>query len=95
MKRALSMALSLVLAACLSGCLGTVVESPTKGGKPVASTHPHILAAPFRIDAHVCPRGMSRVTTFVPLWGVAVGILTFGILVPKTTFYSCVQGVQG
>jgi hypothetical protein len=33
---------------------------------------------------------MSRVTTFIPLWGIAVGILTIGIIVPKTTSYSCV-----
>ena len=35
---------------------------------------------------------MSQVTTFIPLWGVAVGILTIGIIVPKMTSYSCVAG---
>jgi hypothetical protein len=91
-KRALGVVLSLMLMAPLSGCLGTVVETPTPEGKPITTTNVHILAAPFRVDAHVCKRGMSRVVTFVPLWGVAVGILTFGILVPKTSMYHCVGG---
>lgn len=82
---------AIALAACLSGCLGTLVRTPALQGKPVASTNPHVLAAPFRIDAHVCEKGLAQVVTFVPLWGVAVGILTLGILVPKTTIYYCVQ----
>ncbi len=81
------------IAACalsLSGCLGTGVVAPVaRGQKPIVTTHVHILAAPFRIDAHACKSGMSRVRTFIPLWGVAVGILTIGIIVPKTTFYWC------
>jgi hypothetical protein len=81
-----------MLMAPLSGCLGTVVETPTPEAKPITTTKVHILAAPFRVDAHVCRQGMSRVVTFVPLWGVAVGILTFGIVVPKTSMYHCVSG---
>ncbi len=91
MRRTLQTLLSLVLVVSLSGCLGTIVETKTSEGKPIASTHAHLLAAPFRIDAHVCKRGMSKVATFVPLWGIAVGILTIGIIVPKTTVYSCVE----
>lgn len=83
-----ALALILILA---TGCLGTVVESPRRQGKPITTTKIHILAAPFRIEAHVCERGMASATSFVPLWGVAVGILTLGILVPKTVTYSCVQ----
>jgi hypothetical protein len=79
------------LVASLTGCLGTVVTTRTSQGKEIATTHAHILAAPFRIDAHQCKSGMSRVATYVPLWGVAVGILTIGIVVPKTTVYSCVN----
>lgn len=75
----------------LTGCLGTVVETPRAAGRPIATTHVHVLAAPFRVDAHVCREGVAKAATFVPLWGVAVGILTFGILVPKTTVYHCAE----
>ena len=91
MRRIFPILLSLVLAFLLSGCLGTLVRTPTPEGKPVPTTHVHILAAPFRVDAHMCRNGISRVEIYVPLWGVAVGILTFGILVPKTAVYSCVE----
>jgi hypothetical protein len=90
--RALRTLTAIAVSLCLAGCLGTSVRTPTPEGRPVAGTHPHILAAPFRVDAHVCEQGLSRVVTFVPVWGVAVGILTLGIVVPKTTIYHCVQG---
>ncbi len=92
MARRLTASFALVLTLGLSGCLGTVVETPTQRGGPIAGTHPHILAAPFRVEANACPKGMSRVMTFIPIWGIAVGILTIGIIVPKSTSYSCVAG---
>lgn len=95
MARRLTASVALVVTLALSGCLGTVVETPTRRGGPIAGTHPHILAAPFRVEANGCERGMSRVMTYIPPWGVAVGILTFGIIVPKTTSYSCVTGSAG
>jgi hypothetical protein len=91
-QRTLTTLLALVLAASLSGCLGAIVQTPSSQGRPITTTHIHLLAAPFRIDAHVCEKGVAQVATFIPLWGVAVGILTFGIVVPKTTVYHCVQG---
>ena len=91
MRRTSVTLLALVLAASLSGCLGTIVETPSPAGRPITTTHAHLLAAPFVIDAHVCEKGVAKATTFVPLWGVAVGILTFGIVVPKTTVYHCVE----
>ena len=84
-----ALALVLILA---TGCLGTVVESPRRQGKPITTTKIHIIAAPIGIDAHVCERGIAAASSFIPIWGVAVGILTFGILVPKTIVYNCVQG---
>ncbi len=92
MAQRLTTSVALVLTLGLSGCLGTIVETPTQGGGRIAGTHPHILAAPFRVEANGCQAGMSQVTTFIPLWGVAVGILTIGIIVPKMTAYSCVVG---
>ncbi len=91
MRRTLMTLLALVLAASLSGCLATVVETPSAAGRRIATTHAHLLAAPFLIDAHVCKKGLAKATTYVPLWGVAVGILTLGIVVPKTTVYHCVE----
>lgn len=86
--------LSLLLALSLSGCMGTLVSTPTREGKPIPSTHVHILAAPYRIDAHTCSQGISRAEIFIPVWGIAVGILTLGIVVPKTAIYSCVGGAR-
>ncbi len=90
-RRLLSAVGAIGLAVVTSGCLGTVVQTPAARGKPVSSDRVHILAAPFVVDAHVCQRGIARTTTFVPLYGVAVGILTIGIVVPKTTTYECVE----
>jgi hypothetical protein len=77
--------------ASLTGCLGTLVRAPTREGVVADTTRVHLLAAPTRIEATPCQDGLAMVFTYVPLWGVAVGILTFGILVPFTTEYSCVK----
>ena len=82
--------LSSFLLVSMSGCLGTVVQSPTRPSQAHSTTRAHILAAPTAIDASHCRAGVSEVFTYVPLWGLAVGILTFGIIVPMTTTYSCV-----
>ena len=37
------------------------------------------------------PPLVAQTFTYVPLWGVAVGILTLGILVPMNTEFSCVK----
>ena len=80
-----------ILVASLSGCLGTSVRTPAPAGKPHTTTNAHILASPYRVDAHTCHKGLAQVTRAVPLWGVAVGILTFGIVVPMATQYRCVE----
>jgi len=90
MRRLLSLTLAAVVTFTLTGCLGTLVQAPTRSSKQHLTTRVHLIAAPTHIDAHVCPMGMSEVFTYVPLWGVAVGILTIGIIVPMTTVYTCV-----
>jgi hypothetical protein len=92
MRRFFSLTLAAWLTLTLTGCLGTLVQAPTRSSKQHITTRVHLVAAPTHIDAHVCPKGMSEVFTYVPLWGVAVGILTIGIVVPMTTVYSCVPG---
>ena len=77
------------LSVCLSGCLGTIVEAPTREGKSYGDTRAHLIGASTEIDASNCPAGLQQVAVFVPLWGVAVGILTLGIAVPMTTVYTC------
>ncbi len=89
MHKATRSLLALVLAAAVSGCLGTVVTAPTGNGKAYGTTRVHFIAAPTQIDAKICPNGLAQTFTYVPLWGVAVGILTIGIIVPMTTEYSC------
>jgi hypothetical protein len=73
----------------LGGCLGTIVKAPTPEGASYGDTRIHIIGSPTEIDARDCRGGLQQVSTFVPLWGVAVGILTFGILVPTTTVFTC------
>ncbi len=89
MRKATHSLLALVLAAAVSGCLGTVVTAPTGNGKAYGTTRVHFIAAPTQINASDCKSGLSEVAVFVPLWGVAVGILTLGILVPMNTAFTC------
>ena len=89
MRRFFTLALSVAMLVAQAGCLGTMVRSPGERGQSVMTTRAHIIAAPTRIDATICPNGLSQTFTFVPFWGVAVGILTIGIIVPMTTEYSC------
>ena len=88
----LTLLLSGIVVVSLSGCLGTAVESPSRSGASYTTLRVHLVAAPALIRADGCRAGLADVTTWVPLWGLAVGILTFGIVVPQWTVYSCVEG---
>ena len=81
--------MALVLVGSLSGCLGTVVTAPTAEGRSYEATRAHLILAPTAVDAVDCAGGLHEVAVYVPLWGVAVGILTFGILVPMSTTFTC------
>ena len=72
-----------------TACLGTVVEANAPSGTNFGTTRAHIIGMSAYVDASQCGQGISSTTTFVPLWGVAVGILTFGIIVPMNTVYTC------
>jgi hypothetical protein len=89
MKAFARSALSVGLVVALAGCLGTIVEAPTREGESYGNTRAHLIGSSTVIEASKCPGGLQQVATFVPLWGVAVGILTLGILVPMTTVYTC------
>jgi len=82
---------ALGLSAALAGCLGTVVEAPTGSGATYGSTRGHLIGSSTAINAADCTSGLQEVVVFVPLWGVAVGILTFGILVPMSTSFTCAK----
>ena len=92
--RQTSMALLLSSSLTLSGCLGTFIESPPRerAAPSYQTLRWHLLAAPHRIKADVCPKGLARIATYVPLWGLPIGILTFGIVVPQWTIFSCAEG---
>ena len=90
MRRFFRVSLAMVLTLSMSGCLGTMVQSPTAAGEPFTTTKIHFVAFPTQIEARVCEHGIAETFTFVPLWGVVVGVLTIGIIVPMTTSYSCV-----
>ncbi len=89
-RRTLGLLLAALFLASSTGCLGTNIDSHTRGSQSYTSLHIHLLAAPTLIQADECRQGLSEVNTWVPLWGLAVGILTFGIVVPQWTTYSCV-----
>jgi hypothetical protein len=72
-----------------TGCLGTQIDAHTRASQSYTSLHIHLLAAPTLIRADQCRQGLSEVSTYVPLWGLAIGILTFGIVVPQWTTYTC------
>jgi hypothetical protein len=86
----LPLLLSGLLLVSQSGCLGTAIESPARSSRSHSRLQIHLLAAPTLIRADVCKNGLADITTYVPLWGLAVGILTLGIVVPARTVYSCV-----
>ncbi len=92
MRRLCYRLFAILLIVPLTGCLGTTVQSPRRGGDLRGSTDARIIATPVLVRASDCTQGLSQVQTFVPLWGVAVGILTIGIIVPISTTYSCVEG---
>ena len=83
--------LALVAALTSSGCLGTFVESSARSRESYSQLTIHLLAAPAALDAAACRDGLAEVTTWVPLWGLAVGIFTLGIVVPQSTIYTCAQ----
>jgi hypothetical protein len=83
--------LAVALVSSQTACLGTMVESPVPA-RPVearAQLRWHLITAPSEIDAAECRHGMADVFTFVPLWGLAIGVVTLGIVVPQWTLYSC------
>ena len=75
MRRLFSLTLAVVMTVSMSGCLGTMVQSPTAATKPQITTRVHILAAPTQIDASICKNGLAETFTYVPLWGIVVGVL--------------------
>ena len=89
MRRLFTVLLSAVLFTAQAGCLGTVIEAPTSKGASYGGTRVHVIASPTLIKADSCKEGISETATYVPLWGLVVGILTFGILVPMNTVYTC------
>ena len=91
----LPLLLSGLLLVSQSGCLGTAIESPARSSRSHSRLQIHLLAAPTLIRADVCENGLADITTYVPLWGLAVGILTLGIVVPARTVYSCVSTSPG
>ena len=91
MKRIARSLVSLALIVPLSGCLGTIVNTPQPQGESYGDTRVHLIGSSTEIDARSCTAGLQAVSTFVPLWGVAVGILTIGILVPMTTVFTCAK----
>jgi hypothetical protein len=88
-RRIISALLAFSLVVSLSGCLNTVVTAPTPGGESYEATRAHLILSPRVIDADECPRGIQEVEVSLPLWGIAVGILTIGILVPMNTSFTC------
>lgn len=91
MPRTVRSLVALGLIISLTGCLGTIVEAPTAKGASYGDTRVHLIGSSTEINASDCKGGLQQVSTFVPLWGLAVGILTIGIIVPMTTVFTCAR----
>ena len=91
MPRPVRLFVALALIVSQTACLGTIVTSPTAKGESYGDTRAHLIGSSTEIDAGDCRGGLQEVTTFVPLWGLAVGILTIGIIVPMTTVFTCAR----
>jgi hypothetical protein len=89
MQRIVRTLLVLLLSLGLSGCLGTVVTAPVSGARTHGFIDAHLILAPTAIDARDCAKGLKEVAVDVPLWSVAVGIVTFGIVAPMNTTFTC------
>lgn len=91
MRRLAALLLCATLVLSLGGCLGTVIEAPPRAqaGPSYQTLRWHLLAAPNLVRADQCAKGLADITTYVPPWGLAIGILTFGIVVPQWTILSC------
>ena len=89
MTRSLRLVVALALIVSLTACLGTIVKAPTPKGASYGDTRAHLIGSSTQIDASECKSGLHEVAVYVPLWGVAVGILTLGILVPMDTVFTC------
>lgn len=88
-RRTFGFLLAAVFLISSTGCLGTQIDAHTRSSQSYTSLNIHLLAAPTVLKADECRQGLSEVSTWVPLWGLAVGILTFGIVVPQWTTYTC------
>ena len=91
MSRLLRLFVALALIASQTACLGTIVQSPVPHAESYGDTRAHLIGSSTSIEARDCKRGIQQVEVFVPLWGVAVGILTFGIVVPMSTVVTCAR----
>src|SRR5262245_53044540 len=89
MPRTLRLLVALVLIVSQTACLGTIVRAPTAKGESYGDTRAHLIGSSTEINASDCKSGLHEVAVYVPLWGVAVGILTLGILVPMDTVFTC------
>ena len=91
MSRRLRLFAALALLVSQSACLGTIVKAPVPHGESYGDTRAHLIGSSTSVEARDCKRGIGQVEVFVPLWGVAVGILTFGIVVPMSTVVTCAR----
>jgi hypothetical protein len=90
-RRLAALAVVALLASPLAGCLGTDIVSPPRSqpGPAFQTLRWHIIGAPHLVRADMCKNGLSEFTTYVPPWGLAIGILTLGIVVPQWTVLQC------
>ena len=91
-RRVAALGLVALLASPLAGCLGTEVVSPPRSqpGPAFQTLRWHIIAAPHLDRVDMCKKGLAEFKTYVPPWGLAIGIVTFGIVVPQWTILQCV-----
>jgi hypothetical protein len=75
-----------------TGCFASVVQTGAPESGPAKKQMNVTLLwglKPSMVDASSCSNGAAEVVTAWPIWGVAVAVLTFLLIVPTTTAYVC------
>lgn len=92
MRRISNGLVALVLCISMSGCLASTLHTPATHSREVDSRLNVTLLwglKPTRVDAKECENGVASSVTVWPIWGAIVAYLTFLLIVPTYTAYTC------
>ncbi len=86
---------ALVALTLLSGCYNVHVRTtaePAQGDERATTLHFINGLTPGEVEARDCSRGIADVRFQLPVWGVLLNAITFGLVGAVETTYTCVKG---